>query len=306
VNIRGVNSSLVVDRRVKGILLLAVVLLAAVVLPNLSAQRLAGVPILGTVPAPPHVGQCLLQSPASGSRRGSGGTYHLGRCTTTHYGEVAEVVSGATINARSTGDLAPVNACGDQNAYLGWSSPVTATAQVQWRPIDLTVMSMNPTPVQRAFGQRWVVCVVSPATAGASYTGSVRGALATGRLPSSFAHCLSSATTTDSAVPCDEPHPVEIFGTAEISTTFRDQAALDADCQVIAKSVIRRSDPTAGGALTIKATPFHWDSTGDPETGFSDLRGDLGAGAVCTARVSGVRLLDDTLFGLGSRPLPWA
>ncbi len=295
-----------IDRRVKGVVLLAVVLLAAVVLPNLVPRTVRGTAVLGQVPVPPHVGQCLLQSPQADGRRGTGTSYRLGGCTTQHYGEVAELVSDATIAARSTGDLASANACADEDAYLGWASPVVATSRVDWRPIDLTVITMDPTPVQRAFGQHWLVCVVFPATAGTSYTGSVHGALASGRLPSAFAQCLGWRSAAAATVPCDGPHPVEVFGTAELSPVYRDQTALDADCLRIATSAMRRADPTAGGTLTVSALPFHRDATGRKQPGFSVHPDDLGAGALCTAGVKGSRLLDGSLFGLGTNTLPWA
>jgi hypothetical protein len=299
------------DRRIKGVLLLAVVLLAAVVLPNLVPRTVGGAAEIGSIPVPPRVGQCLLQSPRAASGRGNGNSYQLGRCTTLHYGEVAEVVSDATAGARSTGDLASARSCGDESSYLGWSPSVPPTAQVRWRTIDLTVINMDPTPVQRAYGQRWSVCVVAPATVGSGYLGSVRNAMTTGRLPAAFAQCLTSRgltapTDAGSAVSCDRPHPAEVFGTAELASNYQGQRVLDANCLTIARSATRMSDPTAGGALRIQALPFHWDVSGDAKPGLSTGSTTLGAEALCTATVAGHRLLGGSLFGLGTRPLPWA
>ena len=134
---------------------------------------------------------------------------------------------------------------------------------------------------------------------------SVRGALGKGKLPSAFAQCLRSLAAVGATVPCAGPHRVEVFGTAELSPDYRDQAALTADCLVIARSAMRRTDPTAGGLLTINALPFHWDATGARQPGFPTRPADLGAAALCTAAVSGARLLDGSLFGLGENALPW-
>jgi hypothetical protein len=295
------------DRRVGGALLLAIVMIVAVVLPNLHPKAIAGRAGMAAVPPVPYVGECLLQPPPDPSVVSPGQSFRLGRCSGTHYGEVAEVVLIGAAHADRMGGRLPENKpCSDETGYLGWSPTVPALPGVQWRPIDVPVFDLSPSDLQRAFGQNWVVCLVTPSTPGASYSGSIRNAMATGRLPDAFAECLTTISALLPATSCSTPHRFEAFGFAELPLAYRDQAGLDATCRAIVKSSTRMADATAGGALTIRAAPFHWDPAGDPAAGFPNHPADQAAEAVCVAGVTGSRLLAGTLFGIDARPLPWA
>jgi hypothetical protein len=284
------------DSRIAGLLIIGLAVAAVLVIAGLQSRTVPGTALVGQVPGAPRIGQCLLQAPDEGG--GAGQTFRLGTCSGAHYGEVAQVwnVTGpADIGAR----------CTRPDEYTGWAQP-TSVARVSWRPIDVDVVTMRPTTLQRSFGQHWVVCVVTPLISGASYTGSVGGMLATGRVPVAFADCTAGLYVLSGSVPCDQPHPYELFAFAELPVTFRDQPGLDADCRVIAAAATRLPDVTAGGALDVRAVPFHQNADGTTVSGLPDGPGDVGAQAVCLVGVTGDRLLRGSLFGLGTGPLPWA
>lgn len=292
-----------VDRRIVGLLVVGLVIAAMLAVAGLQGHTVPGSAALGRVPGAPRIGQCLLQAPPEQGGAGAGRSYRLGGCSSTHYGEVAQV-SGAT--GADTGGPADTRAdCADPAGFLGWSPPATATP-VHWKPIDVKVIVMSPTALQRAFGQHWVVCVVAPLVSGAAYTGSVRGVLTTGRVPVAFAECTAGLYVLTGSIPCDQPHPYELFASAELPVSFDDQSRLDADCRVIAGAATRLPDVTAGGALDVRAVPFHQNADGATVTGLPDGPSDVGAQAVCLIGVTGNRLLRGSLFGLGTAPLPWA
>lgn len=283
------------DNRTAGLLVVGLALVAILTIAGLQPHAVSGRAEMGRVPGAPRIGQCLLQAPDEG---GGGQSFRLGSCGTRHYGEVAQVseLSGADdAGAR----------CADPADFLGWSPPAASAAHVQWQPIDVNLLRMTPTRLQRSFGQHWVVCVVTPLISGAAYTGSVRGVLATGRVPVAFAECIAALYLSGS-VPCDQPHPYELFASAVLPVTFRNQSGLDADCRSIAARATRMPDLTAGGALDVRAVPFHQNADGATVNGLPDGTGDVGAQALCLVGVTGERLLRGSLFGLGTGPLPWA
>ena len=286
------------DRRIAGLLMVGLALVAVLAIAGMQVHAVPGTAVLGPVPGPPRVGQCLLQAPPDPGG-GAGQSYRLGSCSSRHYGEVAQLYG-------VTGPEDPGTRCDDPAEFLGWSPPATSATHVRWQPIDVTVLAMSPTALQRSFGQHWVVCVVTPLISGSSYTGSVRGALATGRVPAAFAECTAGLYVLTGSIPCDQPHPYERFASAELPVSFRDQSALDADCRRIAAAATRLPDVTAGGALDVRAVPFHQNADGATVTGLPDGPSDVGAQAVCLIGVTGDRLLRGSLFGLGTAPLPWA
>jgi hypothetical protein len=300
------------DRKLKGVLLLAVVLFLAILLPSLQAKEIRGTAVVGHIPGAPRVGECLLQTPPDPAVLASPGTsYRLGSCAGAHFGEVAEVIpgSGAPASAGATAGGDEISslpkACTDEDDYLGWSSPVHDSSGVRWAPIDTAVIRMEPTALQHAFGQDWVVCVVTPSSGG-SYTGSVKGTLATGKLPSVFGQCASTDNPTSALPPvrCDRPHRFEIFGVATLPDDFADQRALDSQCALVVRATTRMPDASAHGQLTVTAVVSHEDADFQAMPGFGSTGSPAVTEATCVAGVTGTHLLDGTLFGLGTKPLP--
>ena len=294
------------DRRIAGLLVVVLALLVAVVTGGLQVRTVSGTPAVGRIPVPPHLGECLLENPPDAALLITAGTaYRLGNCSVPHYGEVAEVVPDAMNGVHTPTGLAyPIKPCGDESSYLGWHVTSKARPAIRWRPIDLTVISMAPTPLQSAFGQKWAVCVVTPVEPGASYSGSIQNALSTGRLPVSFAQCLVSAQTPTDTISCDQPHRYEVFGSALLPDGDRDQSALDTDCRAIVASTTHMPDITVGGALTVAARPFHWGTDGLETAGWP--QGSQSGEVMCTVAPTAARLLTGTLFGLGQHPPHWA
>ena len=295
------------DRRATGVLILALVLFTAAVVPSLQPKAVAGRASMGAVPPPPHIGQCLLQNPPDPAVLVSAQqSYRLGSCAGAHYGEVARITQSPTASPDSTAPAA-VDPCADLSGYLGWKPPVTSATDVRWQPISLSVVKMVPVALQAAFGQHWVACVVTPQITGTSYSGSIRNAMSTGLLPTAFASCHVSIEVDQAGViDCREPHRYEMFAYAMLSNGFRDQRTLDRDCRKIVRAATGRADPSAAGALSISSTPFHLDSAGNAGPGYPDALTNPDAEGVCAVRVLGSRLLAGSLFGIAEKALPWA
>ena len=282
--------------RLPGLLVVGLVLAAVVVVAGLQARTVAGTAVLGRVPGAPLVGQCLLEAPPP---RGGDTPLRLGGCSKLHYGEVAAVLG-------ANGPADPADSCTDQDDFLGWQPLDLTASHASWHPVDIPVTALVPTALQRSFGQHWLACVVTPLVSGSSYAGSVRGVLATGRVPAAFAECTAGLYVPMGPISCLEPHPYELFGRAQLPDTFQDQSGLDADCRLIVSAATRMPDVTAGGELDVRAVPFHENSTGITVPGLPDGPSDVRAQTVCLVGVTGDRLLTASLHGLGSAPLPWA
>lgn len=305
-----------------GVLMLALALFTAAVVPNLQAKAVAGRARIGAVPPPPHLGQCLLQNPPDPTILPSAQrSYRLGNCSGAHYGEVARIIAsasarpnsiggsaaGSTAAGSTTGSAAGDDPCADVSEYLGWKPPIASTTNVSWQPISVSVINMVPVALQTAFGQHWVACVITPRVTGASYAGSIRNALSSGKLPTVFANChLSPVVGQAGLIACRLPHRYEIFGYAKLSGGYHDQNALDLECRKIVTAAISRSDPSVGGQLRISSVPFHRDAAGNPQAGYPLRAADSDAEGICAAGVTGSRFLVGSLFGLGEQPLPWS
>ena len=277
-----------------------IAILAVLTISGLQGHALRGFAVTARIPGAPHLGQCLLQTPADRDAAGSAGrSYRLGGCGTPHFGEVVDVSGdqGAT-DARQA-------SCADPALFAGWAPPAMSAARVRWRPIALDVITMDPTPLQQSFGQHWRVCVLTPLIPDRPYTGSVRGALATGHLPLPFAECTADLHVLTGSIACDEPHAYEIFSSSDVPLAFRDQKALNADCRVIVAAATRMPDVTAGGRLRVWAVTTHRNAYGETLAGLPDNPSDLDASATCLVGTTAARSLHGSLFGLGAEPVPW-
>lgn len=307
-----------IGKRFVGFVVMIVTLLAVVVIGASFNGARAVTGSAQVAPAPPTVGQCLLERPGRFGGWGFGQPLYpalqLASCTGYRWGEVVSVLPGAlaeptnVTTTDNTGD--PVAAIPNQSlcnrdklTYL--SARTGQNTQWGWELVVGTVAAVGPTSLQRTAGQSWVACVVTPANGQAAtsarYSGSVRNTLNTGVFPVAFATC---STTIGAAgiLPesCDRPHRVEVFGVATNSPGDT-QSGLDATCLNLVRWLMRTPDPTKLRLLTVRAFTTHTGSSGEAVEGIG-LNGD----DACIVEPAVQHNLHGTLIGLGLKPIPWA
>src|SRR6476619_2354163 len=117
------------DRRVWGTALVALVLMAALVVPNLAGRRIVGSAAPIPVPDPPRVGQCLLAAVDGGRsvlefNQVTVAAAGVGSCGEQNYGEVVAVAGDvhsfpSTVKNRA-GHPEPLACQPAARRYVGW------------------------------------------------------------------------------------------------------------------------------------------------------------------------------------------
>lgn len=296
--------------------MVAAVLLAAIVAPNLLERRVAGQSTAKEIAQPPAAGDCvtgmadpwrLLDEPAfSDVGLVDYPTAVTGSCDGLVVGEVVSVALSATppVLIGVTEYLTEMSPCPiDAIGYTGSIAPVVqrpgGQPAIVWSPrLNFQYTTVGPDRVQRAAGQHWSACVIG-AVDGLAYRGRLRDVLRVGAPPPEFGTCLSSPGPVDrTQVPCGRPHQVEILGSTEPGPLPIARADLQQACQVFAGRAMRTADPTRDGAVGLRAvgaTDPLVATTGDtPPDPF----------ILCIAEAQGGALFDGTLVGVADGPLP--
>ena len=300
------------DRRLGGVLLLVVVAVLAAIGPALVGRPVAGTAQPASIPAPPFIGQCIGDDPtASDVTRGPWlRSVEFVACEGDHFGEVVDVVpEGGSFSRQSRpGVTEPdVGACeGPASRYLGQSAPVLSDPALRrWDPVPAGSISIaGPTPLQRAAGQTWVVCLLGSAQA---YRGSSAGAFSVARvLTAGLGTCLTDPdAVTYPIVPCGEAHRTEVLATTSLDDDDLLGDRLTDSCTVLAAAVTGRpGGSTDGGELTAAALVVHFRN-GRPTAGLPDA-GPVRGWAACAVSVGPDRALTGSVIGLGTAELPWA
>ena len=301
-------------------MLLAGVLMAGVVLHAVTGHALTGSPVPAVVPPPPVAGACVLAlpPPPSGLENASFDypSAIFGGCAGSKIGEVMSVdltdhaLAAATVEdyqqASSLCEFAEVH-------YVGWIGPfdpaTLAVPGIGWVS-DVTVesLSIGPTALQRAAGQRWTACVgasrIGVDTHRPTYRGTLARALSEGTLPPQFATCWRALTPsteqqTEVEVPCWQPHAVEVLALTQITDPTTTPTLIAESCRGMAARSMRTADPTVGGRLEI--TAYSMDGASVMPL---DSRNMLAGFTGCLASVPAPLRLQDTVIGLGGKPLP--
>lgn len=276
-------------RRWWGALIVAVVLIAAVVVPNVPGRRIAGDPVAGLVAGPPSAGDCVtwMADPWPRFDRPAPQvddvldypTATTGPCPGPDGGPVVgEVVSvdatdppPARISA--TDYLSGLSQCPiDAIGYTGSIAPVVDVGggvSVVWaaQP-EFRYTRVGPDRAQRAQGQHWSACLIG-ADDGSPYRGRLRDVLTAGTLPPPFGSCLAAPDpATAELVPCDRPHAAELIGTARLGPRPVTRDQLQRACVAFAGRSLRTADPTRGGAIGIRVVaPDGTDLSSGPVVG---------------------------------------
>ena len=298
------------DRRLVGIVVLVVALVAVAVVPSVAGRRVAGSAVATVLAGPPEVGDCLSAPVPMTVRSGVPPEIpytpsRFGSCDGLIAGEIVAVwPDAASAQAATTSRLA--GPCYQATAgYAGLQSSRRSTdvpgaqpaGTVRWKPtIGLDPYHVVPGAMEQRAGQSWVACLAVP-NGRKSYVGTLRDAFTTGSLPAEFGLCWAGGDIDrlPGPVPCDEPHAAELLANGFI----RDRSTaptelIDAACPALASRLMRTGDPTRGGELQIIADRF-----GDPAS-----RSDAPLTIGCVVSATGGQLLSGTVIGLGDRPAP--
>lgn len=314
------------DRRLAGAILVLLAFVGATVLSSVAGRGLAGTPIAAALPDRPAVGDCLLTPTTTNAAAttdptdpidlgGLGGLGDgrpepptFGPCDPAGVdpvgGPTAEVVAVRTLTqadrAAGPGEAgcrpaalayAGLRPRGDTFAVPG--SP--ADDPIQWRySVDVRTTWMTALPSYPGAGS-WAACVARPGAAG-SGPGRLADAFAGGALPDGYGTCWQSAELSAAVqvVDCREPHVAELIalgravGDGPVDPELVRQSCLDQ-----AALVLRRSDPTAGGALAIQVEP---DRPAIARAALSPA---------CFVSATDGRRLVGSVVGIGDRSLPF-
>lgn len=282
------------ERRSWGAVVLMISLLLAI---TVSGALGLGIGISGQavrlpIPPPPAVGDCLLSAvdPEGSALQylmGNIASASIGTCSAAvdvpkhrDFGEIVSVTVDQRTFPRSGGGRTsipdPRSCQSAADDYVDWPDQA-------WAPVSTrTVRLLGPDNSQYQSGQRWLACAIVPA--GHSYLGSIGGDLDRSAA-NAFGQCRLLGASGPTPVSCDQPHQVEIFGTA-VGGSINDIAA-EISCSTLLAAMIEMSDPTAGGQLEVLIAPDR-------------LLGKLN----CEVQVLGNLLLHESLLGWGDGPLP--
>lgn len=313
------------DRRLAGAILVLFAFVGATVLSSVVGRGLAGTPIAVPLPDPPTVGDCLLApaappldaNPANPADPAGAWTGPIrpafGPCDPAGLDPVAgpagEVVAvraltgadrttgtGRTAGTAETGCrssaliYAGLRPLGDAFAVPG----TPADDPIRWRySVDVQTTWITSLPDHPGAGS-WAACVARPGATG-SGPGRLADAFAGGALPGGYGTCWQSVELSAAVqvVDCREPHVAELIALGRaVGAEPVDPELVRQSCLAQAALVLRRPDPTAGGALAIRVDPDR------PPT----ARAALSPACFVTAAADGRRLVG-SVVGIGDGPV---
>jgi len=301
------------DRRLAGVVVLVLALVAVMAVPSLAGRRTAGSAIAIALPDPPQVGDCLLapitqssaphgwprEIPYAASDFGDCGGQIAGEIVAV-WGSQAEADEGSRSRLggpcyRQAANFAGLVRSGRSTIVPG--GPVYA--QVAWKPtIGFVPYRIVPSQVEQNAGRSWTACLAVP-RAQSTYRGTLRDSYTTGSMDDAFGLCWSVDDLDEAAtaLPCDQPHPTELLATGWImDRSTMSWPGLNASCLALAASIMHTVDATRAGALSIVVDPVRMDGAQRPDTPLS---------VNCFVTSAGPQQLTGTVIGLGARPIPF-
>ena len=298
-------------RRLAGVVVLAAVVVAIVVVGSIRGRIIAGDAVAEPIEPPPQIGDCLTEDPndlgdALYGWRPYPPSIRMNPCSGPRYGEVVFI-----LNNLDSVDLVqnPLGACAQPaNDYLGIPFPAMPT---NFAPaIRMSLGMAGPDMRQRSAGQEWAACVVYipiifaeevPITVDHPLRGSwLRQSDA--RL---FALCIDD---TSSLLPldCGRPHHYELLsgalgtpgGTPELAEAACREAVIEA---LGSPAALDRGDLRTA-VLPVRFAP---NSDGNMITGPEAITagGDYFSNCLVTPTDS-ARRLTASVRGLGDAPVP--
>lgn len=316
-------------RRRIGVLIIGVVAVLVAVAANVYPHWVSGTAQPAPVPGPPAVGDCVL-NPLPGPPpvtvpvvAASGGTVpvypaqQIQSCTGLRYGEVVAVIPipmPTVVKGDANGlylDDPNKDSCSfSTQPYLGEDrKPVDGLWSTY---LSYTVAMSKPSLRQEAAGQHWVACLVAlpprdPAASRSAtqrYSGSIRGALQTGKERNLLGACSVTLEWRGQIGPgnCARPHSMEMlaFGGSGDHPVSLDQVRVS--CQQLIRHLTGIPDPTAGGALSVRL--YVEDKVNG--TVITTPQIPASANLNCGVTPTGNRKLGSSLIAWGRQPIPWA
>jgi hypothetical protein len=301
------------DRRLVGVAVLVLAIVAVAVVPNLQGRRVAGTSVAVVFAAPPQVGDCALPPLPEAE---DGAWIQQVRVTDLRFGPCSGDIAGEVVGLRDFDPNWPDadtfrgrGPCFRETAgYAGLSvnrrsstlPEVPFDGVVSWTPtIGTRALLIMPGTRERNAGATWAGCLAVP-TEGGKYQGSLRAAHTSGRMPDVFGLCWDSVDLDESMnlLACNEPHPAELLATGWVrNRQLVTSDKIAASCTDIAGRIMHTSDPTRGGALAIILDPVSRDGAAVPNAPLS---------VSCFVSSAGPTQLVGTLIGIGERPIPFA
>lgn len=309
------------DRRLTGIGVLVLALLAAAILPVLGGRRIAGVAERAQIPV---LGDCVLATPPPWSSATSAADREaLAERPTGRLASCAKPGASTVIGRHNTVRLSERLSRGtylEQTAALCNDAVMATSQRLQGGPYTwqsgnkrigyqasllLAAEIATPAPAAVTAGERWTVCYATtlagteelPTVIDSSQPGTGLGVCFRDKVADPSAEIPAeydgSAGRSKELTDCRRPHTEQYVGYASTGAGGLTVADFLAACRGYLVRVTGMSDPTAGGQLRIDA------DSGDRQA--------LGYGeGQCGLRVSDPsRALSGSLIGVGDGPLPW-
>ena len=303
------------SRRLAGLLVFGVVVLAAVGIPRITAPTISGTSAMApSAPGPPREGDCLIGPAGSASWGDDGQPLYppaaTGPCTGQRFGEVTAVIPASKTEHASTGSITDPNlqTCKNRtDRYLGLTTsggqfPVDGG----WSPFPSTqTMVAGPDATQKAAGQRWLACIVyiDPGEGeprASDYGRTAKDAYSTGTPPPAFATCLRTAEASEvEVVSCYRPHQAELIGIA-FGPAATSAPALANQCNTLVSRYTQIPETTVDARLIVSVNAF--DTAG--KTISAGMKNVSVYQATCLVTPTAGHQLTGPLMGLGTKPLP--
>ena len=299
-------------RRLAGALLVLLTVVAAAVMSSAAGRGVAGSATVAKLPGPPTVGDCLLtdaRRPPNTAPGTDPGIPGFGPCGTagvgSAVGKVGEVVAvrmltgadrtapGKTEGCRSSAlAYAGLRASGDAFAVPG----TPADDPIRWRySVDVRTTWVTQVPT-RPGASAWAACIARP-DAIASGPGRLADAFGGGTLPGAYGTCWQSDDLSAAAqvVDCNSAHVAELIALGRaVSDGPLSPDVVRQSCVAQAAIVLRRADPTAGGALLVRIHPDQLPPA------------RVTANPACYVTAADGRRIVGSLVGLGPMPVTFA
>ncbi len=294
--------------RIVGLGVVLVAFLAAMIVPLRAGHRIAGTALAIEVPPPLEVGDCMHAVVPDGHSPDLSLTGVVA-CTEPHLGEVV-----------TSTDLQPAPAAGRAGQGSRPNLAACATTSYEFLGVHQVDANGERSPVLGpwwpAFAASFHVLTAAPSQPGARWRacaltgehgplrGHIAGLFAGAARPNPAALCLPRATVVlHVSVRCGEPHPAEILGWRVTDTAINAVESFGPSCRALARRITGMPDPTAGGLLWIAVIRVR-----SPD---NEVREGWGPGhsgpyrAACTIGTASRRLLQGSMTGVGTGPVPW-
>ena len=294
-----------------GVIILAVALFAAAIVPPALDRFVEGTAVAAPLPEPPPIGSCVHLPPQQPPEVVSCDEPHDGEITMTwKAGEFPKANEGAEPRSYT---VAAVNGGGTRFTYFecfGWNSSYVGESAFSG---DLTTPEtlfsggmVYGTPDQRFSRLSWSACSITPSATGLEYSGSIRaaGARPTTARPDVYGACLARPDFGASELAyasCALPHRVEpIAMDSDLGTSIPPDQAL-AECRQLVQQVTGATDPTYGGQLLIEVQPVRTRTLSLEQYSPAEL-----AAQDCVVELANGGSLVGSLVAHGDAPLPVA